>query len=189
MGCGARAALLRGLLCWQQRGCGRHLAGCTSLGCCLCMHQAAVQLSQPWLHAHTLLCVGQPGKRCCLVLSAGYTVAAAAGADQSAGGALGHENSVGLAEQQLNSAMRELGMSEGGACLCIGLCESEAEAELNHAQGSTAVAGAAYADTAAGLAYIPCRWLLCRHFRRVCTRVHVQRSTAHLLHRYSRPPC
>lgn len=41
---------------------------------------------------------------------------AATGADQSAGSALGHENSVGvgLAEQQLNTAMQQLGMSEGG---------------------------------------------------------------------------
>lgn len=82
----------------------------------LCLGQAAVQLRQPWPHAHTVLCVGHPCKRCCLVLSAGCTAAAAAGADQSAGGALGHENSVGvgLAEQQLNSAMQQLGMSEGG---------------------------------------------------------------------------
>lgn len=80
-----------------------------------CLRQDAVQLSQPRPHAHTLLCVGHPGKCCCLVLSAGCTVAAA-GADQSSGGALGHENSVGvgLAEQQLNSAMQQLGMSEGG---------------------------------------------------------------------------
>jgi hypothetical protein len=51
--------------------------------------------------------------------------AAAAGADQSAGGALGHENSVGvgLAEQQLNSAMQQLGMSEGGfRCFAVDGC-------------------------------------------------------------------
>lgn len=47
-------------------------------------------------------------------------VSLGAGADASAGGALGHENSMsmGMAEQQLNSAMQQLGMSEGGLSAC-----------------------------------------------------------------------
>lgn len=47
-GARAAAAALRVLLCSQQRGHGRHLAGCVSLlGCCPCMQQAAAaQFSQ-----------------------------------------------------------------------------------------------------------------------------------------------
>lgn len=37
------------------------------------------------------------------------------------GGTLGHEQSVGVgfAEQQLNSAMQQLGMSDGECCHCV----------------------------------------------------------------------
>jgi len=46
--------------------------------------------------------------------AAGGTAAAAGGAGETAG-VLGHENSmnVGMAEQQLNSAMQQLGMTDG----------------------------------------------------------------------------
>jgi hypothetical protein len=79
---------------------------------------------------------------CCCVTSrcdtsfAAYAVSdTAGGAGDTAGGALGHENSVGLAEQQLHSAMQQLGMSDGepGAGCCGVMLGSGGEYCREHA--------------------------------------------------------
>lgn len=56
-----------------------------------------------------------PSSLCFDVLSPPVLCVPAGGAGDTGGGALGHENSVGvgLAEQQLHSAMQQLGMSDG----------------------------------------------------------------------------